>query len=853
MAEPVSNNWQYIFKRSVTVGALMLGSGAVQAQYPQQQTGVDGDFMLEEIIVTAAKRPQTLQETPVAVSVTDAGTIEKARVVDISDLQTLVPSLRVLTFQTTANTNFLIRGFGNGANNAGIEPSVGVFIDGVYRSRSAASIDDLPRLERIEVLRGPQSTLFGKNASAGVISVITAPPSYEPEGRVEAQYGNYNQRLLRGFVTGGLSDSFAVSFSGGLNKRNGYIETLDPAIPDINSRDRWHVRGQALWQPSADISLRLIADHSEIDDLCCGVTNILNGPTAAIISGPLQSTILDTADPFAYLSPVTFRPINDIEDGGISLQGDFEFSGFTLTSISSWRSNNSFNDSEADYTGAEIVNSANNHAMIDTYTQEIRLTSTGDNKVDWIVGGFLFSEDITQIQGVRYGADIRTYADLLTGTPGTLLQLERLSGSRSGAFFSADTTTVETFTQDNRAWSAFATVDLHISDRLTLTAGLNQTEDKKRVTGSTLNNDLFGNVDFNVAFFNVAFLQQTGLPPTPENIAAIEAAMPGTQAAIMAGADEQAAPLRPLQFLPQFLAFPNSVEDGRSNDSKLTWTARLAYQVNSNLNLYFSASTGYKATSWNLSRDSRPFFADADALQAAGLLPNNYFPGTSLATSRNFGTRFAAPEEAMVYELGLKARFPRAAFNLAIFDQRINGFQSNIFLGTGFVLGNAGKQSTKGVEVDATWTPIDALTLTFAGTYLDPVYDDFRNAPGPNGTVIDASGNRPAGIHEFSITTSVTYNHEFDSGVYGFIRADVIHESDVQVVDNISAVNREVNQFNASAGIENENGLGISVWGRNLFNDEYFVSTFPGVVQTGTVNGFANTPRLWGISLSYEF
>ena len=201
-----------------------------------------------------------------------------------------------------------------------------------------------------------------------------------------------------------------------------------------------------------------------------------------------------------------------------------------------------------------------------------------------------------------------------------------------------------------------------------------------------------------------------------------------------------------------------------------------------------------------------------------------------------------------MYELGLKARFPRGAFNIAVFDQTIKGFQSNIFLGTGFQLDNAGKQSTKGVELDATWTPIDELTLTFAGTYLDPIYDSFIN--GPTG---DLSGQRPAGIHEFSIVTSATYNHQFESGAYGFIRADYIHESDVQIVDNIPGVNREVNQFNASAGIEFENGVGFSVWARNIFNDEYFLSAFPGVVQAGTVNAYANTPRLWGFSLTYNF
>ena len=134
---------------SAAVTATAIGSFGAQAQ------DADSDnFAIEEIVVTSSKREQTLQATPIAVSVTSADTFEKARILDISDLQSVVPSLRVTTLQTSTNTNFVIRGFGNGANNAGIEPSVGVFIDGVYRSRSAAAIGDLPRLQRVEVLRG---------------------------------------------------------------------------------------------------------------------------------------------------------------------------------------------------------------------------------------------------------------------------------------------------------------------------------------------------------------------------------------------------------------------------------------------------------------------------------------------------------------------------------------------------------------------------------------------------------------------------------------------------------------------------------------------------------------------------
>ena len=150
---------------------------ALAAPPADDEEGMTNADYGNEIVVTATKREQTLQNVPVAVSVTTAEAIERAAVRDLKDLQTLVPALRVTQLQSSANTNFIIRGFGNGANNAGIEPSVGVFVDGVYRSRTAAQIGDLPDVARVEVLRGPQSTLFGKNASAGVISLVTSKSS----------------------------------------------------------------------------------------------------------------------------------------------------------------------------------------------------------------------------------------------------------------------------------------------------------------------------------------------------------------------------------------------------------------------------------------------------------------------------------------------------------------------------------------------------------------------------------------------------------------------------------------------------------------------------------------------------
>lgn len=832
---------------SAAVGGMLVSAPAVTAQDADD----DESFTLEEIMVTAQKRPQTLQETPIAVSVTSADTLEKARILDISTLQSVVPSLRVTTLQTSSNTNFVIRGFGNGANNAGIEPSVGVFIDGVYRSRSAAQIGDLPRLERIEVLRGPQSTLFGKNASAGVISVVSAAPSYDTEGEVSVSYGNYNQRNLKAYFTTGLSDTVAMSVSGGVNKQDGYIEALN-LNDDINNRDRYNLRGQLLFEPSEDVRIRIIADYSNIDELCCGVTNIINGPTVPAIQA-LGGTVLDASDPYSYTSPITEVPTNEIEDYGFSAQVDWDFDGFAFTSISSYRNNDSLNDTEADYTSAALIDSAFNRAQIETYTQEFRLQSTGDNKIDWMIGGYYFKEDILQVQGLTYGADTRNYLSLLAGDSTFTLfsTLEALTGFENGSFFNANTTTRETFTQDNDAYSLFGTIDFHVTDRLTLTGGLNYTQDKKKTAGSTVNGDTFSSINLfthaggilPAAFFAQGFTGATGLPATPENIALVEAGAPGTSAAIEAGVTAQLQGLQALQFQPQFLSWPNSVQNGESDDDKLTWTARASYEVSDNVNVYVSAATGFKSTSWNLSRDARPFAVNQSALESAGLTQVN----------QTYGTLYAGPEEATVYEIGIKARFSKGAINIALFDQTIEGFQSNVFQGTGFNLTNAGKQSTKGVEIDATWVPVEQLELRFAGTFLDPVYDSFEGAAGPNGTIVDLSGATPAGIHDTSLSIAGTYFFDLTEEVSGYLRADYLHESNVQTNDNILDVFREVNTVNASLGFEMENGLSVQVWGRNLFNDEYFLTAFPGVIQSGTVNGYVNQPRMYGITVGYKF
>lgn len=822
------------------------------------------------IVVTATKREQTLQEVPVSVSVTTGETLERAEIRDLQDLQTVSPSLRVSQLQSSANTTFIIRGFGNGANNAGVEPSVGVFIDNVFRSRSAAQINDIANVQRIEVLHGPQSTLFGKNASAGVISVITREPQFRFGGSVSATYGNFNNIVLKGDVTGPLTDSVAFSLDGNLNKRDGYVDVVNLG-EKINERDRYSVRGQLLFDNNGPLRIRAIGDYSKIDELCCFAGNLIAGPTVPLIFA--VGGQIEREDVFSDRTFLNQLPVNEIESYGGSLQADYDLGAISLTSITAYRELRSFSEQDVDFSSADVVSEFRDQA-IDTFTQELRVTSDFDGPLNFLVGGFYFKENVTQNSGLTNGPDARPFFDLLAGggRPGTLAGVEAALGFPSGSIFAAGPTTREFFTLENESYSFFGTVDLEVTDRLTLTGGFNYTNDKKDFALSQTSLDPLANVNLVDAVIVGQIAGALGIPPsqvTPTVIRQFQQGNPAAFGAIAAAATNPAVNpllgLRPLQFLPPFLGVPNAVEPGQTRDDDWSYTLRAAYDVTNNVNAYFTYATGFKASSVNLSRDSRPFPSDftPGPFGSTILAPSSPIRDAGLAVPNlGTGTRFASPEKAKVYELGLKAQFDRVGFNLALFDQTLEGFQSNVFTGTGFALANAGKQSTRGFEFDATVSPADPLVFTFALTYLDPLFDSF-----PNSTLGDLSGQRPADIPEFTIATSGTYTHEFGaSGNMLIGRVDFYHESNTQIVNGLTGFptlaqgiavarqfRREVNQVNASLAFVMDNGFELSGYVRNLTNQRYLTAVFDGVAQAGTVSGYPNAPRTYGATARFRF
>ena len=882
--------------------SLMFGAAAVALAVPttvfaqdeelaQPADDYDDDATGNMIIVTALKSEQTLQDTPVAVSVTTADTIERAQIRDINDLQTVVPSLRVSTNQSSSQSTFSIRGFGNGANNVGIEPSVGVFVDGVYRSRVTGRIGDLPDIQRIEVMRGPQSTLFGKNASVGVISIRTSEPQFDFGGQVEATYGNHNSFILKGALTGPVSDSVALSVAGGMNSRDGFIDDLGTGT-QMNERNRWFVRGQALIEPSSDFKVRFIADYDMLDENCCGVVLVQPSTASGVIQliGGMQS---DPSDPFADVTYNNFLSENEIENYGFSGEINYSLGALDLTSITAFRRSDALTRQDVDFSSSDLIYPFLTDIAVDTFTQELRLAAEVGGIANLLLGAFYISEGVEQTGALRYGDDMRNYVNVqvqgATGGALDIATLEQTFGAFDGdptqyvgTFFSSGSGIEEAYTLDSQALSIYGQVDFEIAYGLTLTLGGNYTWDSKTFGLGSVATDVFSSIDLDAAQyapFRYTLLYQGGLaqqvgnalmlgrdataaeifgfatdPGTAPTYALIEA---GVDAFAMANMNNPAEnPLgiaRPLQFIPPFLGVPNAVEDGEIDDDNFSYTIRLSYDATPNLNLYATYATGFKAASVNLSRDSRPFPADQMALAGAGLITNNLV----------FGTRFAEPEESTVYEFGAKGNWSVLSANLAIFQQEIEGFQSNIFTGSGFALANAGKQSTFGVELESQVFLTDAFTLNFGLTYLDPIYDEFVFS-----SVGDLSGTVPAGIPEWIVSIGGEYDHEFGNGDNLVLRVNYYHESEVQIVDGLpgylsmgqsaaiaaaAPFTRTVDDLSASITYELDSGLSVSVWGRNLLDDRYLQNVFDTPAQPLSISAYPNQPLTWGGTVRFKW
>lgn len=835
-------------RNSQYVGLFSMAVLANTSSYAQQ--AVAPEDAVQQVIVTATKREKTLQDVPISVSVTSQATLEQAHITDLIDLQSVVPSLQVTQYNAVGQTNFIIRGFGNGSGNDGIESSVGVFVDGVYRSKTSSALDDLPEVSRIEVLRGPQSTLFGKNVSTGAINIVTVKPQFTFGAKGELGFGNYNAKQIKASVTGPINDTMAYRLSASGNERDGYLKNVTTGS-DVNNRNRSSVRGDFLWKPDTDVSVRVIADYNRIRETCCGVVSLQNGPATQFIGAPapfgLGMRVSDPANKFDNNIVFNTDPVNRLEGKGISAQVDWKTRVGNVTSITAYRNQTNQSIQDVDFTGADLANK-NQANDISTFTQELRLASGKHSALDWMVGAFYQKERLNTGTDISYGSQLRSYANGLSGrVPGALLGalplplrtaltgksnidalefLQSLVTPSIGpgtTYFQPGQGISDHYKMDQESFSLFGNADWEAAEDLTVSAGLAYLSDRKVAVSNVALNDPFSSLNLQ----KVPQFPPIGLPGN------LYGALGGLQ--FYYGNSPQHAPVN----------YPNSSESGVLSGDKLTGALRVNYNFGPS-SVYASYSTGWKAGAFNLSSDSRP------------------------PDSSGIG-RTADPENVVLYEAGWKTTIRKGFLNVAVFNQAIKGFQSNDYTGTGYSLVNAGKESTTGLEIDAGYMPVKWVALTGSATYLNPTYDSFKQAscvsydtvrcpinpatglmPGSR----DLSGERPAGIPKWSLSTSATFSHDFGNGYSGYLRAEYDYSSPVHLSDTappeISTYGKR--NINASVGLTSKPGkYDVTLWVRNLTDSRTIVAAFPTVAQAGSYSGFPNQPRLFGATLRIGF
>ena len=789
---------------------------------------------VEEIIVTATKTEKTLQEVPVAVSVVSAETIEKANIVDILDLKAVVPSLDTRQRSTSTQSTFFIRGFGNGDYNQGIEPSVAVFIDGVYRSKMQSQISDLPLIERIEVLRGPQSTLFGKNATAGVINVVTKKPSFEKSSFITTTIGNYNSQIGKIYTTGPINETSAYSFYTSFNKSDGSSENMRTGN-DTNNRDRFNLRGEILLQPSDELSIRLTADYDEYDETCCAVGSAAYG-VANIIASAMGGAVIPN-DPYTQKVFFDFDPDTSGDNSGLTAHIEYGFNNMVLESITSFRNSYMTNVQDVDFDGGPIVLPSPITQDLEQVTHEFRLYNNDGDNLNWLIGAHYYKEEMDYGESIYYGSGFRPYIGSFldaTAPEDAFIRTEAAFGLPTGTIFATGAGTTEKATQENTSTSIFMQADYNVTDKLNILIGVSYLEDEKTVSYNQLNTDFFSQLDF--VGIVAAQLIGVGFP------AAI------AQAIASDPAQNELLAFQALQLLPQFVNFPNVANNGKSKDDNVDHNIKFTYSVNDFVSIYGGVSTGFKASAWNISRDSRPTESEIAALAAAG---------TPVGANTTVGTRYANPEKAEVLELGAKIGLPSGYLNIAIFDQEIEDFQTNTFVGTGFVLANAGSQSSDGYEFDLVMSPTDSINLAISGLFMNPIYDSYIGAAAG-----DLTGTVPSNIPEDTISSSVTYNFNMNNWD-SYLRISHLYSSEAFLLENPthqaileSRGNgfRKQDTLNFTLGFQKDD-LSISVWGKNINDDEYLTSAFVAVADLSETAffGYPNSYKTYGVTLNYSF
>ncbi len=834
------------------------------AAFAQVASAAKDDTVL---IVTAQKREQKLQDVPIVVTTLSAKLLQDAGVHDIKDLQILTPGLTVTSTQNETLTTARIRGVGTVGDNPGLESSVGVVIDGVYRPRNGVGFEDLGEMERIEVLKGPQGTLFGKNTSAGVINIITKKPQFTFGADGEATFGNYGTQGYAASVTGPIAgDTVAGRLYVAHRERDGFT-TVNTGVAGPRTlksdqdQDFSTIRGQLLFVPNDSTDIRVIGDFTHRDENCCVAVQTRTGPTGAIINALTGGNgVATTANPdnrIAYSNRGTHQVVRD---GGISIEANVKLSpDVTLTSVTGIRDWKATNGQDLDYSGADILYRRDNgefNARFKTASQELRLAGQTAHTT-WLVGGFYAHEDLERKDSYVYGSSYEPFLGLLlsSGTDpnfvGRLTSSNGVASSPSAVHFTPGAGAYDRYTQGDDSYALF-TNDSWKTGQVEWTLGLRYTHEKKDMTAAYTNSD-------NGAPCGAALAQYTKAATLYATKGGLVGAVTNGANPVWAQAISTGAATTLVGAMCPFWANPafnNRMVSDSHGDSAFSGTVKAAWHVNDGLMTYVSYARGYKSGGYNLDRAQ------------TGVTPDSslWFPAETVDS----------------YEIGAKSTLLDNALqiNVTAFDQKFEDFQLNTFLGTAFVVESIPNLESKGFDADLYWrTPLAGLSLQGGVSYADTKYGRF----------VAADLDNPAHFPGLSLLPGqqVSFAPKWTSSLAATWQGSI---GDLRATANLTAkYSSEYNTGSDLIAFKNQeaytllNGRlsigpknrrwAVEIWGQNLTDEVYkqvvinaplqgtgFQSTvqpngtyYNAALDSNTYDAFMGAPRTYGMTLRVKY
>jgi iron complex outermembrane receptor protein len=788
----------------------------------------------EEIIVTARRRQETAQQVPLAISVIGGEHIDSTGAFNVGRLQQLTPTLQY-TSSNPRNTTLSIRGIGTpfGLTNDGFDQGVGIYVDDVYYSRAASSTFDFLDVQQVEVLRGPQGTLYGKNTTAGAVNVTTRQPTFDFEFRGEATVGNLGFTQVKAAVSGPLSDNLAARIATSYTARRGTIFNV-ASNQFINEQDNVGVRGQLLWKPASNVEVTLAGDYSTQNPECCGTSFVRVVSTQRPINR--QFNALAAA---ANYTPVSRNPYDRLTDidaslnagnkiGGASLRVKWDTGPGTLTSVTAYRFWDWKPENDRDFTGVPVTIKSQNPSQQSQWTQEFRYNYSED-RIDFVLGVFGYKQKVRTQGTEQLGAGASRWLI----NPGSVVDApvgSATCGAGANNVIACSPATLNGLTAyndirlDNSSAALFGQLSWKITDRLTVQPGIRVNYDKK--TG-LYERRVFTNFG---AGPEVTF----ATPTTPTVTAQRDA-------------------LTPQRFEPTFSAW------------NFSYDFNVNYKITPDILAYATYAKSFKTGGINLNG-----------------VPNDPAGNPILAVGA------IKPERIDHYEIGLKSQFfdRKVTFNLSAFLTDIADYQALVNSGatstTRGYLANADKVRTQGIEVEFSARPSDRFNLYFSGAYTDAKYVRFPGAPCPpelsGGSAVtgnqqpgpagqpgalspvscDVSGQRLPGVSKYAASYGAEYNlpatvfgkeGEFYVGVDGNFRTDFSSNaspSDATKIDGYVLTNFR-------AGFRTDFGIDLYGWVRNAFATEYLelLQIAPG--STGLIAGTAGDPRTYGATLKWNF